>query len=372
MLADLEADPYPTYARLRKEKPVLWLPEVRQWLVTRWSDVHTVLTDVDRFTTDQPGSPMIDVCGGKPLLFREGEPHRDIRKAIQNDFTPDTAAHPTATGIANALLPNGRTELSATYFEPVAVATSAALLGLDPGTVHRWGTLLTEVANNLGRDPRLFATAAAVLADDASVVLRLRERSDNSLITHLLGPRDEPRPDSDVVPVLKHLTLSALEPGWLAGWTLLALWSTPDQFAAVRNDRALLGSAVREALRWSSPVGVLGRRTTCAVTLSGQDIPAGATIAAAVASANRDEAVFPEPDLFDINRDTHEHLAFGAGPHRCPAPPFVIAVARTTLDVLLDRLPQVRPAPTWRPTQHGWKLRPPGPLDAVWNMPRSW
>jgi len=241
MLAELEADPYPVYAGLRKGKPVLWLPDVRQWLVTRWRDVHTVLTDVDRFTTDQPGSPMVDVCGGKPLLFREGESHRDVREAIQGDFTADTVARPVASRIADSLFPTGRAELSADYFEPVAVATFAALLGLDSGTVRRWGNLLADVANNFGRDPGLSAKAATVLANDASVVHRLREHPDDSVISHLLG---RSRPASDVVPMLKHLALSALEPGWLAGWTLLALWSTPDQFAAVRTDRVLLGSAV--------------------------------------------------------------------------------------------------------------------------------
>ncbi|GAB3897254.1 cytochrome P450 [Kibdelosporangium lantanae] len=371
MLTELEADPYPAYARLRKENPVLWLPDVRQWLVTRWRDVHTVLTDRDRFTTDQPESPMVDVCGGKPLLFREGESHRDLRTAIGDDFrSVDAIVRPIATRIAADLVPFGRAELSADYFEPVGVAAFAALLGVESGVWAEWGNVLVAVANNFGRDRTLNATAAAVLAHDAPIVRRLRELSDDSVISHLLGP-DGSRPDSDVLPVLKHLALSALEPGWLAGWTLLALWSTPDQFTQVRNDPASAGSAVAEALRWSSPVGVLGRRTTRAVTLAGQDIPAEAMIAAAVASANRDEEVFPEPDRFDIHRDAPEHLGFGAGVHHCPAPPFVLSVARTALDVLLERMPSVRPTPAWRPVPHGWKLRPPGPLDAVWDVVTS-
>jgi cytochrome P450 len=186
-------------------------------------------------------------------------------------------------------------------------------------------------------------------------------------LLHNHRPRGDPRPDADVVPVLKHLALSVIEPGWLAGWTLAALWSEPAQLAEVRADRALLGAAVSEALRWSGPVGVLNRRTTRATTLGGHEIPADSMIAAAIASANRDEAVFTEPDRFDLRRDVRTHLGFGTGPHHCSAHLLVPALARTALEVLFERMPGVRPAPGRRVAPHGWKLRLPGPLEAVWD-----
>jgi cytochrome P450 len=382
-ISELETDPYPAYARLRGKEPVTWVSEARQWLVTRWADVHTVLTDVARFTTDQPGSPMLDLCGGTPLLMREGVSHQDVREAFQHDFDPhrvndfvDTIARPVACRVADEVAPSGRADLAAAYFEPVVAAAVTTLLGLDAGVgadaLRRWGNLLTKVANNFGRDPSLDEAAAAAIADDAAltaVVHRLRAEPDGSVTSHLLHanrPR-EARPDADVLPVLKHLALSVIEPGWLAGWTLVALWSAPDQLAAVCANRGLLGAAVYEALRWSGPVGVLGRRTTRAVTLGGREIPADSMIAAAIASANRDETVFVEPDKFDVHRDVRTHLGFGTGPHQCPAHPLVTAVARTALDVLLERMPGVRPAPGWQAAPHGWKLRLPGPLDAVWD-----
>jgi cytochrome P450 len=92
-------------------------------------------------------------------------------------------------------------------------------------------------------------------------------------------------------------------------------------------------------------------------------------LAVCIASANRDETVFPSPDDFDIHRTVRTHLGFGAGSHHCPAFAFVPAVARTALDVLLDRIPDVRPAPGWQPAPHGWKLRLPGPVHAVWETP---
>ncbi|MFE9746751.1 cytochrome P450 [Saccharothrix saharensis] len=383
-IRELETDPYPAYARLRREEPVVWVPEARQWLVTRWSDVRTVLTDTGRFTTDQPSSPMHALCGGAPMLFREGPSHRDVREAFRHDYDPhrvtdyvDTTARPIAHRVADDLAPTGGADLAADYFEPVTAIAMAAHLGAGPegaDELRRWGKVLTDVANNFGRDPAVDAEAAGVMADDAAVttlVGRLRERPDRSVISHLLHANRrgrDPRPDADVLPVLKHLGLSVIEPGWLAAWTLVALWSEPDQLAAVRADRALLGAAVYEALRWSGPVGVLGRRTTRDVTLGGRDIPADSQIAAAIASANRDEEEFTDPDRFDLHRDVRTHLGFGVGPHGCPAHPLVTAAARTALDVLLERMPGVRPAPGTQGKPHGWKLRLTGPLHAVWDV----
>jgi cytochrome P450 len=383
-IAELEADPYPVYARLRRTEPLSWVPEAGQWLVTGWHDVHRVLTDGERFTTEQPGSPMLGLCGGTPLLMREGASHRDVREAIRPDFGAgrvgafvDAVARPVADRVAGEVFPAGRADLAAAYFEPVAATAVSTLLGLGPGagaeTLRRWGNLLAGVANDFGRDPALAAAAAAELAADTAltaVVRRLRAEPDGSVVSHLLHahrPPGEARPDADVVPVLKHLALSVIEPGWLAGWTLAALWSAPGQLAAVRADRALLGAAVTEALRWSGPVGVLGRRARRATTLSGGEVPAGAVIAAAIASANRDETVFTEPDRFDLRREVRTHLGFGTGRHHCPAHLLVTALARTALDVLFDRLPGVRPAPGRPRAPHGWKLRLPGPLEAVWD-----
>ncbi|HYS42230.1 MAG TPA: hypothetical protein VEO01_41950, partial [Pseudonocardiaceae bacterium] len=96
-------------------------------------------------------------------------------------------------------------------------------------------------------------------------------------------------------------------------------------------------------------------------------IPANALLAVGIAAANRDHDVFTDPDRFDVHRPVREHFGLGAGPHRCPAFAFVPAIARTALDVLLDRVSDIHPAPGWRPEPHGWKLRLPGPLDLTWK-----
>jgi cytochrome P450 len=381
--AELDVDPYPTYQRLRETRPVCWLPELKQWLVTGWAEVASVLRDPELFTTDMPDSPMIKLCGGVPMLLREGADHEDIREAFIHDYDPhrvtdyvDTIVRPNAERVADALIPTGNADLLADYFEPVSALSEARLLGIGQAgadILRRWGNSLARAAVNFDHDADIEATAVAALADDEairSVLGVLRDHPDESVLSHLLHANrlpDDSRTDRDVLAVLKHVAMSVIEPGWLAGWTWLALLEHPDQSAQVRADRSLVGAAVYEALRWSGPVGALTRRTTSPVTLAGQDIPAGALLAVSIASANRDDTVFTEPDRFDVHRQVRRHLGFGTGPHHCPAFAFVPAIARTAVDVLFDRIPDIRPEPGWRPAPQGWKLRQPGPLRMTWT-----
>ena len=354
-LAELDADPYPTYTRLREQDPVTWVPDAGQWLVTRWHDVLTVLSDPARFA----------------------HVHADIHDVFRRAYEPgldaeeiETIARPVARKAADDVFTAGRAELTSEYFEPVAAIAEATLLGIGVGgaaTLRRWGNTLAEVINNAGRDPSVDNAAIAAMAEDADVAVvveRLRNRPDSSVVARLV------QADTDVLALLKHVAISVIEPGWLAAWTLAALWADPPQLFAVRRDRKLLGPAVYEALRWASPVGTVVRRTTRPVSLGGRKVPGSARLAVALASANRDPAMFAEPDRFDVHRTIRTHLGFGAGPHHCPAHSLVTTVARTALDVLLDRMPDVRPAPGWRAAPHGWRLRLPGPLDAVWDAGR--
>lgn len=339
-LAELDADPHPAYTRLRAEDPVHPLAETGQWLVTGWREARLVLSDPATYAND----------------------HADIHEAFRCAYEPglqpdeiDTIARPIARKAADDLYTAGCADLTAEYFEPVAAIAGATLLGVGyscADTVLRWG-------KTLARDP-----AADTSGDAEPIVAWLRHRPADSLAARLVHA------DADPVAVLSHLAVCVLEPGWLAAWTLAALWSDPVQLTAVRENRHLFGAALYEALRWGGPVGTLCRRTTRPVSLGGRDLPAGAVLVVAVGSANRDDAVFADADRFDVSRKVRPHLGFGAGPHHCPAHSMVIALARTALDELFERMPDLTPYPGWRPRPSGWRLRLPGPLDAVWTRQR--
>lgn len=339
-LAELDADPHLAYTRLRADEPVHLLPESGEWLVTGWHEVRTVLSDPTRYANDHAAI------------------HEAFRRAYEPGLKPDevdTIARPIARKAADDVFAAGYADLTAEYFEPVAAVAGATMLGVGYGcadTFLRWG-------NTLARDPD-----ADTSGDAGPIVDWLRRRPADSLATRLV------QSDADPVSLLKHLAVSVLEPGWLAAWTLLALWLDPAQLAAVRENRHLIGVAVYEALRWGGPTGVLCRRTTQPVSLGGKDIPAGAHILAAVGSANRDDTVFTKADRFDVSRKVRPHLGFGVGPHHCPAYSMVLALARTALDELFERMPDLTPYPDWRPAPSGWRLRLPGPLTGVWSRQR--
>jgi cytochrome P450 len=355
-LAKLDSDPYPTYARLRAVEPVAWLPEAGQWLVTGWHDVLSVLSDPERFAGDH-----IDVHA----VFRAAYDHDQVAEQI------DAITRPVARKAADDIFSVGRADLAAEYFEPVAAVAEATLLGVgaagaDP--LRRWGHALALRTNNFGRIPAIDSGAIAAMAEDTAikaVVERLRERPDDSVVATMVAA------GADVLSVLKQLAIGVLLPGWLAGWTLVALWSDREQLAAVTANRGLLGAAVYEALRWSAPVGVVSRRATQAMLLGGKEIAEGDRLTLALASANRDGAVFDDPDRFDVHRPLRPHLGFGAGPHHCPAHPLVTAVAATALDELFERIPDVRPALGWRHVARGWRLRTPGRIVAEWDGGRQ-
>ena len=164
------------------------------------------------------------------------------------------------------------------------------------------------------------------------------------------------------MPTLKVILLGGMqEPGHGAGTTLFALLTHPDQLAAVRADPdGLLPAAIEEGMRWIAPIGTQGRRATARVELGGVELPEDAPVAAVLASANRDETRFPDPDRFDLHRPRGRVATFGFGRHFCSGHAFARALERVALRALLDRYPSLELACDVRFS--GWEFRAPREL----------
>ena len=128
----------------------------------------------------------------------------------------------------------------------------------------------------------------------------------------------------------------------LMGNALLALLEEPEQLARVLSDPALVPPFVEEALRYDGPVQMLFRETTRDVELAGTRIPEGSVVLPIFASANRDGAQFPDPDRFDVDRDTRGHLAFGFGIHFCLGASLARLEARVGFEELFKRVSKLR------------------------------
>jgi cytochrome P450 len=167
---------------------------------------------------------------------------------------------------------------------------------------------------------------------------------------------------------LKLILLGGMqEPGDALGIALWALLSHPQALHELVAHPELCDQAVEEALRWYSPVGTQTRQVTQPVTLGGVSLEPGARVAAVLASADRDERHWQDPERFDIHRPRASHAAFGLGPHHCAGASFARGEVVIPLRLLLQRLPNLRLDPS-KPVEHrGWEFRAPVQLQVLWD-----
>ena len=377
-VADLEADPYPVYARLRAEAPVAYVPAVDLWLVTRWSDVRFVNTNPELFSAAMDDSPLDVAFGGTSILTTDGPVHRDIRSSLDAKYRPRAVSAYAADLIGPiveerlaALEGRSSVDLLAEYFEPISVLSLGSVLGLghlDADTLRRWFHGLHQGAINFERDPerqRISDEVAAEIDDALAPVLEGISAAEDSTIAHMLfsGRPDGQRRDlAAVMPSLKVILLGGMqEPGHGAATTTYALLSDPAALARVQADLAgQVPVAIEEGLRWVSPIGTQTRQVRQEVELGGVTLPVGARVGAVVASANRDADVFDDPDRFSLDRARTSHAAFGFGLHACVGHAFSRAQIGIALRRLLETYPDLQ---LERPVAfRGWEFRAPTSL----------
>ncbi len=385
-LDQLEHDPYPIYARLRAEAPVAWIPAADVWFVTRWQDCSDVGNQKFGFVAAS-GHPTLDRIFNRPnVLTSDGEEHADLRAGIDPRLKPDSVTsvvdsivRPVARRRLDAIADLGRSELMASYFEPVSVEALRHVMGLDAivdaDTLRRWFAGLNTGIANFGLEPGPFDLADGISReiDDvlSPLIAELSAHPDDSMISHMLwaGVQDgKPRSFSTIMPSLKVILLGGMqEPGHAAASTLLGLFSRPEQLARVAAAPADLAAlAVNEGLRWIAPIGVIERQASVDTEVAGVRIPAGAIVEVVIASANRDETRYDDPDVFDMDRSTRSHQAFGAGDHFCAGHFFARQVERIMFEELLGRLPTLSQPSNADVDVSGWFFRAPTALEAEW------
>ncbi len=149
---------------------------------------------------------------------------------------------------------------------------------------------------------------------------------------------------------------------------MLHLLRSPGQLALARADPGLVGAAVEESLRLEPAAAFVDRYATGDTDLGGTTVPRGARVSVSLAAANRDPAIFPRPDRFDIRRpNAGRHLAFAHGPHFCLGADLARLETRTAVRVLLDRLPGLRLDPRRPAAPRGLVFRKPPALHVLWE-----
>jgi cytochrome P450 len=382
-LEELERDPYPVYARLREDEPVAWVPAVQLWLVTRWDDVRHVDLDPDVFTAATEPSTLNRTMGVN-MLGSEGPDQRRIRAICEPPFRPREVEERTrgmiprlAHQLIDGFAGRGEVDLFAEFADPMSVRSLQYMLGLDQvpwEDLLRWNQGMMPGLANFEGDPAKQGPAdqaSAALGDAIESVLDHLERvPDRSVLSWMLHHEEDGALMSrqQIVANARLMLSGGLqEPRDLIALVVWALGSHPAQLEEVRTERSLIKHAVEETLRWCGPVGTSTRQTTRETKLAGVNLPEGALVGAVLSSANRDPKRWTNPDRFAVHRREGAHLAFAAGNHFCLGAWLGRHLARVSLDILLDRLPNLRLDPGRAVELRGWEFRAPSSTWVRWD-----
>jgi cytochrome P450 len=313
------------------------------------------------------------------MLSLDGTPHARHRAPFTRPFRSDeigarldSFTRAEAGRLVSAIQPRGEAELRRAVAGPLAVAVMAEALGLgqtDPVQVLAWyDGIVAAVQAEAAATGAAADTAVAGSAAFAGLAASLRQviaaPPASSLLADVTGALTEDEAISNAA-VLLFGGIETTE-GMITN-AMLHLLSSPGQLELVRADHGLVPAAVEESLRLEPAAAVVDRYATSDAQLGAARILAGDQVTVSIAGANRDPAVFADPDRFDVRRpNSAKHLAFAHGPHFCLGAHLARLEARVAVETLLDRLPGLRLAPGSPSTPRGLVFRKPPDLRVRW------
>ncbi|MBV8951498.1 MAG: cytochrome P450 [Actinobacteria bacterium] len=375
-------DPYPHLAAARRHGAVTttWplpvatgAPELGPiYSVLGYDESVEVLRDHETYSSRGLSEAMGPLFTGAIIAMDEPE-HRLHRALVAPAFRPKvlerwqtTVVQPAIDQVMDTFADRDRVDLveHLTFAFPVRVI--ARILGLpeqDVADFQRWSLDLINMFN----DPEPGARALEEFRSYFMALITERRRAPrDDLISDLIQSEVEGhRLDDDAIfASVKMLLPAGVETTYRSlGNLLVGLLTHTDQLRALRHDRALIGPAIEEGLRWQTPFLMVARQTTRETEVAGIHIPADQHVFVFVAAANHDERRYPDPEAFNISRTATTHIAFGTGPHICLGMHLTRVESRAALERILDRAPTIRLDPDEpEPRIRGTVLRSP---DAV-------
>jgi cytochrome P450 len=378
---DMRRDPYPTYARLRQQSPVLRIPGTEMWMVLDHDGVKRALHDHECFSNNVGPTRNLRF---EWLLFMDPPRHTHLRGIVSKAFTPRSIAGlesrigEITRDLLDRLAGGTELDLALDLATPLPLQVIAEMLGL-PGErwpeLRRWSEAIMNLGSTIMGTPEQSAAAsAAFLAADAQMRAELSRECAvrtahprDDLLTRLLQAEVDGAhlTEEEVLRFVQLLLAAGTETTTnLISNAVLCLLEHPAELARLRATPELLASAIEEVLRYRSPAQSMFRATRRDVELGGQVIPAGKMVLAVLGSANRDERHFADASRFDIGRDPNPHLAFGHGIHFCLGAPLSRLEARVALGELLARFPVME-----RASDEPWRPRQPFHVHGPRNLP---
>ena len=397
--------PHAAWKLLRREAPIYyWERGVMNpfWAVTRYEDIVWLSKQPRRF---QNGPRMAVLIGTQPdadapveqqgegaiapgetrlvrqLLNMDPPEHGRYRKVSSSWFTPRAIQRlePEVSRITRDLIDglverDGEADFVEAVTAPLTLSVLADMLGVpreDWRLMFEW---TNQIAGNADPEYRVEGQTPFQTVKRARESLfkyfaelaqkRLADPREDIVSVIARGKADgKPLPPLELLSYYFLLVVAGNETTRnAASGGLLALIENPAELAKLRNDPSLIDSAVEEIVRWTTPVIQFCRTPVEDVEIRGQKIAAGENLCLFYASANRDEAVFDDPDSFRIDRDPNPHLGFGIGEHFCLGASLARLELRELFRQLVDRIDEIELAGPYERVQSSF-------LGGVKRMP---
>ena len=347
-------DPFPDFAWMRREAPAYFDERGGVWGISRHADIKEISKDPDTFSNAGGIRPDADAF---PMMIDTDAPeHVRRRRLVSEGFTPGRIkeAEPGIRAICDSIIDkvceSGSADFVRDIAAPLPMIVIGDLLGVAPedrDDLLRWSD---DMLKSLGSpDPSatdLAAVAALEYATYITDVIEQRRRDGQSddligTLVHAEIDGDRLEQESLIYESLLILIGGDETTRHVISGGMYELLRHPDQLQALRDDRSLMTTAVEEMLRWVTPIKNMARTVTADTEFAGKHLEEGQQLLLLYPSANRDEAVFAEPERFDTARQPNDHLAFGFGAHFCLGNQLARLELRVMFERLLARLPDM-------------------------------
>jgi cytochrome P450 len=363
---DLASDPYAFFEYMRRTEPVwqgtvmdtsLAPPELHTgqvWTLFDFESVFAAFRDEELFSSEMYNKT-IGLVFGPTILGMHGKQHHDHRSLVSKAFKQSALAlwepeviDPICDQLVDEFKNDGEVDLvkAVTFEFPTRV--TAALLGLPQEDLELFRRLSLELIS-ITEDIEAGLTASVELGTYfQQQVDQRRSKMTNDIIGDLVAAEidGEKLTDEAIISFLRLLLPAGLETTYRSSGNLLQLLLThPDQLAAVQTDRDLIPAAIEEGIRFETPLVLVARTTTREVQMHGVTLPVGAQVNLCMGSANRDEARWPDADVFDIHRARRAHISFAGGIHSCLGMHLARVETRAMLNSLFDRVTDIQLVP---------------------------
>jgi cytochrome P450 len=361
--------PHDVFTRLRREAPVWFHPPTAHtpggegfWVISRHADVLAVATDARTYSSERGGAregggTLIEdlpagFATGVLLNMMDDPRHQKLRRLATSTVSPRALAvledelRARTAAIVDAAVARGQCDFLLDVAAELPLQAVARLLGVPQEDRHRlfaWANATLDYdGRDLGElDERTRAAQASMFEYGSWLIGEKRRAPGDDMLSAVLHGTIDDAPPTELESLMffnlliaagSETTRNSLAVG------LLALIEPPSAWDALRDDPAIMPTAVEEILRWASSTAYNRRTATREATLAGQTIAAGDKVTLWWSSANRDETVFAEPFRFDVRRQPNRHLAFGHGNHFCLGAILARLEMRLVLEAMLNRV----------------------------------